>query len=154
MRQVSSFYPLFKPLTKYIMGLKDILFGKKKNGDEYVDAEHIANSIDDTQEIGKEIKRAGKYRLVYDKLTSYNDTQNVINLFRDGKTILIIDILQIQQEKFDDLKRSIDRVKKTVEVTGGDMVVLPNSLLLVVPKTHIILKRKKKVTSFAEGMEY
>jgi len=79
---------------------------------------------------------------------------NVINLFRDGKTILIIDILQIQQEKFDDLKRSIDRVKKTVEVTGGDMVVLPNSLLLVVPKTHIILKRKKKATSFAEGMEY
>jgi len=136
------------------MGIIEMLFGNKKREEEYVDAENIAQTLDGGQELTRDIKRAGKYRIIYDQLKSYNDTQNVINLFRDGKTILLIDIVQIQQEKFEDLKRAIDRIKKTAEVTGGDMVVLQNSLLLVVPKTHLIMKKKKKTTSFAEGMEY
>jgi len=136
------------------MGIIEMLFGNKKREEEYVDAENIAQTLDEGQELTRDIKRAGKYRIIYDQLKSYNDTQNIINLFRDGKTILLIDIVQIQQEKFEDLKRAIDRIKKTAEVTGGDMVVLQNSLLLVVPKTHLIMKKKKKTTSFAEGMEY
>jgi len=66
------------------------------------------------------------------KLKDFNDTYQVQNLLREGY-VVVLSIKELRSKDVSELKRSVDRIKKTVEAIGGDIVGVEEDLIIVTP---------------------
>jgi len=66
-------------------------------------------------------------------LTKYDDIKEVLNAIRDGNTISILNIAPLKEKDVTELKRSIDKIKKTVEANDGDIAGFGENFLVVTP---------------------
>ncbi|MEM5821189.1 MAG: cell division protein SepF [Candidatus Aenigmatarchaeota archaeon] len=66
------------------------------------------------------------------KLRDFNDTYQVQNLLREGY-IVVLSIKELRMKDVSELKRSVDRIKKTVEAIGGDIVGVEEDLIIATP---------------------
>lgn len=66
------------------------------------------------------------------KLKDFNDTYQVQNLLREGY-IVILSIRELKNKDISELKRSVDRIKKTVEALGGDVVGIEEDIIIATP---------------------
>ncbi|MEM5828209.1 MAG: cell division protein SepF [Candidatus Aenigmatarchaeota archaeon] len=66
------------------------------------------------------------------KLKDFNDTYQIQNLLREGY-IVVISIKELRMKDVSELKRSVDRIKKTVEAIGGDIVGVEEDLIIATP---------------------
>ncbi|MEM5830662.1 MAG: cell division protein SepF [Candidatus Aenigmatarchaeota archaeon] len=66
------------------------------------------------------------------KLKDFNDTYQVQNLLREGY-VVILSIKELKTKDVNELKRSIDRIRKTVEAIGGDIVGVEEDIIIATP---------------------
>jgi SepF-like predicted cell division protein (DUF552 family) len=66
-------------------------------------------------------------------LTKFDDIKDVLTGVREGHTISLLNIGPLKEKDITELKRAIDKIKKTVEATDGDIAGFGENFLVVTP---------------------
>ena len=83
--------------------------------------------------------RTGKIGIKIDKLTDFSDTERVLKDVRDG-SIVFLKIKALKDKDMGELKRSIERLKRTVLAQNGDIVGIEQDWLILTPESAIVHK--------------
>ncbi len=93
--------------------------------DEYVE-------LDDLTE-----EESSKVKIKVHTLNEYGDVEPVQDMLRDG-SIVWVKIKPLRDKDMTDLKRAIDRIKKTVRSINGDVAGIDEDWLIATPEyAHI-----------------
>lgn len=108
------------------MTLKDI-FGKlqKEENLEYED-DYIELDVPSESSSGK------KVLIKVDKLEDYTDSDRIQKKVREGN-IMLVKIKDLKDEDMGELKRAINRIRKTVIAVNGDIAGVSDEWLVVTP---------------------
>ncbi len=85
-------------------------------------------------------------------LRQFDDINDVLNALREGYTIAIIDIKQLKSKDVIELKRSVAKIKKTVDAIEGSIAGFGDNILIATPKFAEIhrtpVQKEKEKTDF------
>jgi SepF-like predicted cell division protein (DUF552 family) len=103
------------------------LIGKGSSGEDYVEID-----------LSQEDKRS-KVLVRPFILKKFEDTNEILNALREGYTIAIMDIQHLRKKDVIELKRSISKIKKTIEALGGSITGFGENLVIATPSFAEIL---------------
>jgi SepF-like predicted cell division protein (DUF552 family) len=66
-------------------------------------------------------------------LEKFDDIKDILQAIREGFTIAILNIEPLKDKDLAELKRAIDKIKKTVEANEGDIAGFGENFLVVTP---------------------
>ncbi len=75
-------------------------------------------------------------------LEDFSDIKVVLDALRDGNTIPIINIKPIKEKDLIELKRAINKLKKTTDAIGGDIAGVGDDYIVCTPATAKIFRAK------------
>jgi len=102
------------------MGFMDKLKGEEE---EFIELDH------ETEEA------SGRKLLVeVERMDNYNDADRIQRKVREGN-ILIVKVRDLKQKDMNELKRAVDKVKKTCLAVDGDIAGIGNDWIIVCPKS-------------------
>ncbi len=90
--------------------------------DEYVE-------IDMSKEVGRKTKVVVKPYVVED----FNDIKDVLDALREGYTIALINIKTLKDRDIVELKRAVNKLKKTCDAIEGDIAGFGEDWIVVTP---------------------
>lgn len=73
-------------------------------------------------------------------LDSYDNIRDVLDVVRSEKTMCLIDIHLLRNKDTDELRRAVDKLKKTIEAVGGELVGFHENWIMAAPKNVRIHK--------------
>ncbi len=82
-------------------------------------------------------KGLGKIGIKIDKLTDFADTDRILKDVRDG-SVIFLKIKGLKEKDIGELKRAVDKLKKTVLAQNGDIVGVEQDWLLISPEFAIV----------------
>jgi SepF-like predicted cell division protein (DUF552 family) len=75
-------------------------------------------------------------------LEDFSDIKIVLDVLRDGYTIPIINIKPIKEKDLIELKRAINKLKKTTDAIGGDIAGVGDDYIVCTPAVAKIYRAK------------
>lgn len=106
------------------MGLKNLFGGGGKSAasPDYLEVD-----------VGKDV--AKKVRVVVRPfvLRTFEDVNKILEIMREGYTIALIDIKPLKQKDIIELKRSISKLKKTVDALEGNVAGFGENTIIATP---------------------
>ena len=66
-------------------------------------------------------------------LRHFDDVNDILNSLREGYTITVIDIKPLKTKDIIELKRSISKIKKTIEALEGSIVGFGENVIIATP---------------------
>lgn len=84
----------------------------------------------------------GKTQIKIEKLIEYRDTDKIQKLVREG-CIVIADTEELKSKDIGELKRAIERIRKTIVALDGDIVMGPSSMLIICPSSVVVSRLKE-----------
>ncbi|MCA9486636.1 cell division protein SepF [Candidatus Woesearchaeota archaeon] len=115
------------------------LFGLgKKQQEQYVEDESddYLSITDENSKLSGGDEKVLEVRVFV--LDDYENIREILDVIREEKTMCLIDIHLLRNKDPDELRRSIDKLKKTVEAVGGELVGFHENWVLSAPrKVHI-----------------
>lgn len=104
------------------------LFGKKEEqGEDYMEI-----NVSDASSVG-----LGKIGIKIDKLSDFADTDRILKDVRDG-SVIFLKIKNLKEKDIGELKRAVDKLKKTVLAQSGDIVGIEQDWLLISPEFAVV----------------
>jgi SepF-like predicted cell division protein (DUF552 family) len=88
---------------------------------------------------GRGVPSAGKMGIVIESVAEFGDTEKVLKFLREG-TIVLLKVKALREKDLGELKRVVERLKRTVVAQNGDIVGVEQDWLLLVPE-HVIVHR-------------
>ena len=76
-------------------------------------------------------------------LDDYENIRDILDVIRSVNTMCLIDIHLLRNKDPDELRRAVDKLKKTVEAVGGELVGFHENWILAAPKNVHIHKGKQ-----------
>lgn len=109
-------------------------------------------------DLGQETKK-NKILIKPFVLKKFEDTNEILNALREGYTIAVIDIRPLKQKDIIELKRSVAKIKKTIEAMEGEITGFGENLVIATPSFAEVYKpsklaKKPEVPPGMEGMDY
>jgi SepF-like predicted cell division protein (DUF552 family) len=129
-------------------------FTKKEfNEDDNLEAE------DEYVELNSDGSRSGTSKVVVRPfvLEDFSDIKGVLEALREGNTICLVNIRPLKDKDMVELKRAINKLKKTIEAVSGDIAGFGEEYIVVVPSFAEIYKtaetlKESKGTSATKAM--
>jgi len=121
----------------YLFMVLERIFGKSLKDVEEEDEEYI----DFNKIIEKPKNVEGKMEIKIEKLLEFRDAEKIQREVREGK-IVLAETEELKEKDIGELKRAIERIKKTIIAIDGDIVMGPKSILIVCPGSVVISRRK------------
>lgn len=119
-------------------------FGTSKREEDFVnDSSDDYLSISDIEVLPK---NDGQEKLIDVKvfvLDDYENIRDILDTIRGEKTICLIDIHLLRNKDPDELKRAVDKLKKTIEAIEGELVGFHENWILAAPKNVNVNKGRK-----------
>ena len=81
----------------------------------------------------------GKLGIVIEGIAEFSDTEKVLKFLREGN-IVLLKVKTIREKDLGELKRVVERLKRTVVAQNGDIVGVEQDWLLLVPE-HVMVHR-------------
>jgi len=75
-------------------------------------------------------------------LKEFSDVKAVVDTLREGNYIVFVDIRRLRDRDIVELKKVINRIKKTVEAINGDIVSVGNEWIIATPSFARIYRRR------------
>lgn len=121
-------------------------FGKEQNP-EYIEID-----------LGQEAKK-NKVLIKPFILKKFEDTAEILNALREGYTIAVIDIRPLKQKDIIELKRSISKIKKTIEALEGEIAGFGENIVIATPSFAEVYKppklpKRPEVPPGMAGLDY
>lgn len=93
----------------------------RKESDEYIEIEHNAEEA-----------HAKKVPIHIEKINEYADSDRIQRKLRDG-AVMLIRVKELKDKNVAELKRAIERIKKTCDAVNGDIVGVGDEWIIVSP---------------------
>lgn len=90
-------------------------------------------------------RRDNKIQVQFFELREFSDVKAIIDSVREGYTISLVNIAPLKERDGSELKRAVEKIKKTIDVSEGDIKGFGNDWLIVVPSFAEIVKTSKKL---------
>ena len=119
-----------------------VAFWSKKKKEEFVEDDtndYISVEHNESKDVDETAKSVEVKVFVLD---DYENIRDVLDVIRGEKTMCLIDIHLLRNKDPEELKRAIDKLKKTVEATGGELVGFHENWILSAPKNVQVHKGK------------
>lgn len=84
-------------------------------------------------DVGKVDEKKAKITVRPFILKSFDDTNKVLEVLREGYTIALIDIKPLKQKDLIELKRAISKIKKTVDALEGSIAGFGENTIVATP---------------------
>ncbi len=88
-----------------------------------------------------EAEHGGGMYVRIEKLTDFADTSHIQELVRKGD-IVFVKMKPLMEKDMTELKRAVDRLRKTVHAIGGDIAGIEEDYLVVTPPGVVIHRRR------------
>lgn len=98
------------------------LFGKPKE-ETFGDLTELDESF---------FKETANVNVVVDSLKGFEDADRVQNVLRDGK-VVFLRIKELRENDINELKRSVEKLKKTCTAMDGDIAGVDEDVLILTP---------------------
>lgn len=116
-------------------------FSRKNNEDFVEDSSEDYLSITETDAAtGLEHKDLEVRVFVLD---DYENIRDILDVLRNERTMCLIDIHLLRNKDPDELRRAIDKLKKTAEAVSGEIVGFHENWILAAPKNVHIHKGRE-----------
>ncbi|MBI5332635.1 MAG: cell division protein SepF [Candidatus Aenigmarchaeota archaeon] len=67
-----------------------------------------------------------------EKMNEYADSDRIQRKLREG-AVMLVNVKDFRDKNISELKRAIERIKKTCDAVGGDVIGVSNDWLIVCP---------------------
>mgnify|MGYP001613034428 CR=1 FL=1 len=131
----SNIYILIKTQVRMGLNIRK-LFGGSDSDEDYVEID--LESVEPKQ---------NKVLVKPFVLRNFDDINDILNSLRDGYTIAVIDIKPLKTKDIIELKRSIGKIKKTIEALEGSIAGFGDNIIIATPsfaKIHRDQQENKK----------
>ena len=115
------------------------IFGKLKPRSEDLPAEEEIVEIDPAR------LSEDKINVRVSILKSFSDTESIQQLLREG-AVVFLKIKELRDRDISELKRSIDRLRKTCMAMNGDIVGVDEDFIILTPSYARIFRGKPVVS--------
>ncbi|MEK6921131.1 MAG: cell division protein SepF [Nanoarchaeota archaeon] len=124
---------LFSEMRKRLLGEETTPMGDIE--DEYVELDTSA------QEAGKSKVTVRPYAI-----SEFADVKGILDALRDGRTIALVNIKPLKDKDLVELKRAINKLKKTCDAIEGDIAGFGDDYLVVTPSFAQIYRESQNQT--------
>ena len=76
-------------------------------------------------------------------LESFDDTKQILDSLREGATIALINIKPLKEKDLVELKRAINKLKKTTDAINGEIAGFGDDYVVVTPQFASIYRTKQ-----------
>lgn len=97
---------------------------------------------EDYVEISESADAAGKVLVKTYVLEDFEDVKPILDDLREGRTIALVNIRPLKDRDIVELKRAINKVKKTVDALEGDVAGFGEDYIVVTPNFAQIYRSK------------
>ena len=118
-------------LEKFSKSLKSSRSGSGPNREEYIEV--------DVGGPASAARSSGKIGIRIENIADFGDTEKVLKFMREGD-IVMLKIKSLREKDLSELKRAVERLKRTVMAQNGDLVGVEQDWLLIVPQ-HVTVHR-------------
>ncbi len=103
-------------------------------------------------ELDTTVKKAGSSKVVVRPfvLEDFSDVKPVLDALREGYTIGLVNIKPLKDKDLVELKRAINKLKKTCDASSGDIAGFGDDYLVVTPHFAEIYRSKETQTEDLE----
>jgi SepF-like predicted cell division protein (DUF552 family) len=115
--------------------MKRFLEAMKKRFDGSESAALADEAERDYVEIDTSAKNSGATKVIVRPfvLDDFADTKTILDSLRNQDTIALINIQPLKEKDLVELKRSINKLKKTVDAIGGDIAGFGDDYIVITP---------------------
>jgi SepF-like predicted cell division protein (DUF552 family) len=103
--------------------------------------EKIAKKEEGFVEVEGSVEEGSKVSVKIDTLKDYSDVDRILQLLREGN-IIFLKIKDLRTKDINELKRSVEKIKKTCAAIDGDIVGVEEDFLVITPKFARIYRGK------------
>ena len=86
-------------------------------------------------------------------LKDFEDIKPVIDSLREGNTIVLLDVTPLRDRDIIELKRAINKLKKTCEAINGDIAGLGENLVIATPSFAYVYRQQPQTEEKKETSE-
>ena len=125
-------------------------FFSKISGSAYED-QQLDEAEDDYVELNEDTSEAEDSKILIRPfvMEDFSDIKPVLDSLREGYTIALINIQPLKEKDLVELKRAINKLKKTCEAIDGDIAGFGDDYIVVTPSfAHV--HRDKEIQSLEE----
>jgi len=90
-------------------------------------------------ELETEDERKGKVPIEVERITEYADSDRIQRKLREG-SIMLVRVKELKDKNPNELKRAIERIKRTCDAVGGDIVGAGEDWIIVSPANAKIVR--------------
>jgi SepF-like predicted cell division protein (DUF552 family) len=125
---------------------------KRLTKKEYDDADNL-EAEDEYVELNTDgTKGAGSKVMVKPfVLEDFADIKGVLEALREGNTICLVNIKPLKEKDMVELKRAINKLKKTIEAVSGDIAGFGEEYIVIVPSFAEIYKASDSAASVKDA---
>ena len=109
-------------------------------GEEYVTLSHEASPLEESNSGGQKV--IVRPFIIQD----FSDIKQILDVLREGKTIALINIKPLKDKDIIELKRAINKLKKTCDAIEGEIAGFGEDYIVVVPSFATVYKTKSTTT--------
>ncbi len=102
------------------MAIKDIM-SKFRSSDEYMELEPV-----------EEARQESRLSVQVERLDTYTDSERIQRKLREG-SIMLVSMKQLRQKDAEELKRAVEKIKRTCMAINGDIAGISDDWLVVTP---------------------
>lgn len=133
--------------------MKDLFLRIKEKLTDNVGEETEEKSAEEYVELGPEQVEEGKTKIIVRPFTveDFDDIKPVLDTLREGYTIALINIKPLKEKDLIELKRAINKLKKTADAIEGDIAGFGEDYIVATPSFASVYRSKQ--TAEVEGEE-
>lgn len=115
--------------------MKDIFLRIKDKITEKVGEEPEEGQPEEYVEIGPDVAQEGKSKIIVRPfvITDFEDIKPILDVLREGYTIALVNIKPLKEKDLVELKRAINKLKKTTDAVEGDIAGFGEDYIVVTP---------------------
>ena len=121
------------------MGIFGKIFGQNEESQK---EEQIPDYIE--LETGREEAKKLKVSIRPFVLKNFDDVNKILEVLREGESIALIDIKELKQKDIIELKRTITKLKKTVDALDGSIAGFGENVIIATPAFAQIYREQQR----------
>ena len=136
--------------------MKDIFLRIKEKLSEKVSGEEPEEkAAEEYVELGPEAVEEGKAKIVVRPFVveDFDDIKQVLDSLREGYTIALVNIKPLKEKDLIELKRAINKLKKTTDAIDGDIAGFGEDYIVATPSFASVYRSKQTEEVAAGGEE-
>jgi len=116
---------------------------KRKKKESYDDDEHV-HSEDDYVELNTEGEKGRSSKIIVRPfvMNDFSDIKPVLDSLREGYTIALVNIKPLKEKDLVELKRAVNKLKKTCDAIEGDIAGFGDDYIVITPSFASIFRSK------------